>query len=257
MKKEFQWTDELVQEYVAAIMTSNHPYFYKMEHWKKYKADTQPKEQSKPEKGKDWEIVSVFDPNRGVIKVGSDSVFNYVEGEPIHSVRRNSDGQVFSVGDDTNKGVIKNFSIGVDDKLLYIIAGNNSWKLSELQKSKPIEKERITVSIFGDNMAGGQLMVRPNSGEWKLSKEKFSEIKQAIEQVLNDEVPDMPGKWYKTHIKNLEGQLDVSNKIFSLIEMNTEKELEDAFNAAREVVSVYDHSHRYPTFEDYVKSKIK
>lgn len=57
----------------------------------------QPQEVKEP--NKDWEVLEVVDFRRGVIKVGEGTLFNYVDGEPIHSVRRISDGEVLTAMD--------------------------------------------------------------------------------------------------------------------------------------------------------------
>jgi hypothetical protein len=99
-------------------------------------------------------------------------------------------------------------------------------------------KERIDVfpnSCYGKN----GMWVYNYASEKEIPDEKFSAIKQAIEQVLNDE----PRKY---------GNPDINVDWSVCGKKYTEKDLEDAFNAAIEM-SVF----KFPSFQDYINNRIK
>lgn len=75
-----------------------------------------------PEQPKEWEIVARIDenamtdiPNANIVKKGDIGwVYAELRNYPIHSVRRLSDGETFSVGEETEYGVISHFKV-LDD----------------------------------------------------------------------------------------------------------------------------------------------
>lgn len=107
MNKEFQWTDELVKEFMLTynkidkLITGVDPIMQTMQEWKASHT---------PEVKRDWEIVSFKGGNGGLIERNVDGTFathrvqeSHILRNPentIHSVRRLSDNEVFSVGDE-------------------------------------------------------------------------------------------------------------------------------------------------------------
>lgn len=77
----FKWTDELVSEYAAAVMTSDYPYLYNLESWKKFKQSHTPKEQppQRIEVGKVWRA--------------SGGISN-LDGKPFHAYHFNSASEI-------------------------------------------------------------------------------------------------------------------------------------------------------------------
>jgi len=275
MKDDFVWNDELVQEYVAGIITSEHPYLYHIESWKKFKASHQPKQtdwkestklymeamgdnpkdfpyqpqpkEDKPER--DWEVVSAPEITQ-----------NWVAIRKIKSVRRLSDGEVFSVGDDywfensdgkvfSNK--ISRFQIMNGNKIS-IIGENekNPCMLQNAKKSKPKEEvkepERIGVIHIRENdfthFGGNHGYTIETWGE--NPEKKYSLIKKTIEYVLNGD-----DKLYKEWLIN-----KYNPSLYS--QEQVDKMMEDAFNAARSLdfglkstkgIEMYYFS----TFQDY------
>ena len=224
-KDNFKWTDELAMWYCSVFKYST------AKNLSEFKALHQPKEPlsgtipasesnaasnsepSKPEK--DWEILSIRNKithniiyPSGFMQTQDNVRFNFSElihheNYEIHSVKRLSDNEIFSVGDEvafepTQKiwWEIDNFCIpehyggrvmlarskdNQNVEILSMIIKNKS------QKSKP-EKERIAVTpINYHKFEVGEHLYGFNS-TGLIPIKKYSAIKQAIEQVLNDEV---------------------------------------------------------------------
>lgn len=74
----FTWTDELVSEYVAGVMTSNHPYFYSLKSWKQWK-------QSKTQQPKEERIrVRYFCPHMNISKEHENGgIYQFNTSRPI------------------------------------------------------------------------------------------------------------------------------------------------------------------------------
>jgi hypothetical protein len=109
----------------------------------------------------DWEI-TYFKNNGRTIGVLDDKAFSGLllkeflidEESSIHSIRIKSDGEVFTVGDRTNEGVIKEFQYCKDGRLIisfvdglprYLDAKGSTHKLSKL---KPLLKTEDGVDIY-------------------------------------------------------------------------------------------------------------
>jgi len=120
------------------------------------------------------------------------------------------------------------------------------------EPSKP-EKEIIEVSepFVVNNISYGHIPVLGKNYESyaitcskNIPVEKLPAIKQAIEQVLNDdkETLDAYARMMSTHL---------------VPKVYTEKDLEDAFNAGRHNYLNPDFMFHYPTFQDYITAKQK
>lgn len=130
--------------------------------------ERQPQEVKEP--NKDWEVLEVVDFRRGVIKVGKGTLFNYVDGEPIHSVRRISDNCVFSVGDKCSYGKVGNiskFTISAVGEMLCDIdfSSSHGYQNAPLRAiEKPLTKEeepkpvRLSRIKKGDIFCGGEVI---------------------------------------------------------------------------------------------------
>lgn len=168
----------------------------------------------KPEKDKDWEVLSVKSEygwlsirmENGYFLCYSDSTPQWYslndvinDGCKIYSIRRISDGEVFNVGDEVEyEGLIEpiaEFNINDFDKLMWVKAyrdkisgGVFNCPINLL--SKPKDKERIEVTKVyylhdHDKIEGGGVYGFETTRQF--NSEKFPLIKQAIEQVFNDE----------------------------------------------------------------------
>jgi hypothetical protein len=175
---------------------------------KQSKSSPQPKE-DKPE----WEIVAYGTSkndllyNHGIF----DKNYKPIEGLPIFSVQRNSDGEIFSVGDevevvkeDEPKGWVgKIDSFWLTHKIegrpqkMHICYNGHHYNIKYFRKYQPKEEvkepeqpkeERIEVTVNGPEFHGAIIEFRANRANL-IKKEKFPAIKQAIENVLNDETP--------------------------------------------------------------------
>jgi hypothetical protein len=180
-KDNFQWDDKLVTEIVAQ---SHRDGFHQLplgiyDRVQDFKASHQPKEPSKPEK--DWEIVAYSCWFMGFNDIifrkeenGNFRTFDYrltpdqkqhafpedaITNSKIHSVKRLSDNEVFSVGDELcelgwfsdEKDVINKITIINDAPALHF--GKNGMRsLSSAKKSKPIEKERPVLFTTEDGV---------------------------------------------------------------------------------------------------------
>ena len=191
--EQFQWTNELLKEWAEYYII--HEGDNLLEKFIQSKSKTeQPL----------WEILSYSNPNvftdvlggNIVDAKGSGANYAILKNFPIHSVKRLSDGEVFSVGDSLDwMGEIK--SIEIDDKfnggMVFI---NNSQKscLSTAKKAPKEEQVPIKVEI----MEFGYGKPQENKGKFyvanfnlpnnaKLPTEKYQSIKSAIEDVLNED----------------------------------------------------------------------
>lgn len=214
----FQWTDELVQEYCGRILksiprcqTPNN------ETINNFKLSKQPPIGSRD---KDWEILS-FKQDSGITDLwvkfshgwcradyyGQPITKAYGDNEilrnplyKIHSVRRISDGEVFQIGDYvTAKGYAKTnitkFHIGVGDICVHgrFLSWSDGYQpLREIIKlpthSPKEENKRIAVIDF---IYGGKNALEMDGYTFLtndlIPKDKFPAIKKSIEAVLNED----------------------------------------------------------------------
>lgn len=218
-------------------------------------------------------------------------------GAKIETVKRLSDNEVFSVGDEVSylpisqygSFIIDHFRIPMDNKNKILACSkadgivecvdDSLGKKSPEQKSKPIEKERITLETaleFKNGDYSDSYFIRVPK---PIEKQKWPLIKQAIEQALNDENEDYivrggvkwsPSKGYedagRPYFTNAEAIHQLNKDNYHVIhdiqfqsdKAKHEKDLEDAFNAGRgryvnqkNGETYYD----YPTFPDYLTAK--
>lgn len=145
--KKFEWTDELVSDYVIDIFCK-HNYGHSLANMEKFKKS---KEKAI---SKDWQIMSFHCDNcrhnDGIIKrfEGSEDCFQgggseayHLKHHKIHSVKR-SDGEVFTIGDElyathfsTRPFIINYFYI--DGDKLFINKGEGGWNIMAISKVKP------------------------------------------------------------------------------------------------------------------------
>lgn len=269
MSTEFRWTDELVLEFLNAHRTSKQilSKFYwekeSVEAFKFSKASNQPKE-DKPitpitpvttkeyEQGfldkPEWEIVEFLHGVRKISRENSnkeffESLIEYPAKEvKIHSVKRLSDGEVFSVGDEVYRETDANKVTSLIEKFVFIdgrlsVATKQfSTSFHLIKKSKPKEEvkepERISVDIIGEP-ALFQNHVTLKFGA-SVESRKFPLIKQAIEAVINNG--------------------DCVNIDKFIPKEQVDKMMEDAFNHARSVYPykyLLNNDFTYQTFQDY------
>lgn len=155
---------------------------------------------------KDWEILSFRDLDGSLwnIKgnglyslrqIGSCSAESLLEGgyASIHSVRR-SDGEVFEVGDEINRGgKIKSFRIN-NDKM--IVNADKSWHLNDVTKIKPLFKTEDGVDVYaGDRtwaVRTGDMFMDYNSHEYTGQGQhylKYFSTREAAEAWVEDHKP--------------------------------------------------------------------
>ncbi len=120
-QNKFEWTDELVKEFMFFKSVFHAPDFdSNVEIFKKYKAGEEnfcwakriDEQQNTIQK--DWEIVEVayfVETYKKSIIYKADKDPILLKNDKIHSVKRLSDGQVFGVEDETNFGIIEGFYI--------------------------------------------------------------------------------------------------------------------------------------------------
>jgi len=143
MKNEFTWSDDLIREFIAFGRRQMHisDQDYLGMDIKAFKESKQPK--------KDWEIEAFYyqTDKRNMATKTSNGMF-WTGGDMatkqemlssvwlIHSVKRLSDNEVFSIGDNTQFGKILHFRIS-EDFIHVIFDGESSWQfLSVVQKVK-------------------------------------------------------------------------------------------------------------------------
>jgi len=166
----------------------------------------EPVSPSLPESEKsDWEVVAVIDPRRGNLNVEKGSDFKYVPGEPILTVRRLSDGELFTVGDEVawdleklpghSKAPFKIISFEINTLLpIKRVFCNNAnictdylVKAQPTSQSLPVE-QKIDVSIeyahFIDDRGNRIYTIRVANKDW-IPDVQFKEVKEAIEKIIN------------------------------------------------------------------------
>jgi len=249
--EQFQWTNELVMEFV------NFHDEQKGIHW--LSEDIEKFKQSKSKKEEpQWEILE-FQSNDGNLLVLDGKKWKYrndtnsisdidflIKNYAIHSVKRLSDGEVFSVGDSLDwMGKIE--SIEIDDRFNGGIAFINNSQKSCISTAKKAPKEE-QVPIKVEIMEFGYGKPQENKGKFyvanfnlpnnaKLPTEKYQSIKSAIEDVINNKYK--PWKMYLTGFTSEE-----------LLQARR-----DAFDAAKISTVTYGNVHyKYHTFEDYINS---
>lgn len=200
--EQFQWTNELVMEFV------NFHDEQKGIHW--LSEDIEKFKQSKSKKEEpQWEILEIESYGGEIRKLIDGEYRLYTDGvgftatyllqrsdSKIKTVKRLSDGEVFSVGDSLDwMGKIE--SIEIDDRFNGGIAFINNSQKSCISTAKKAPKEE-QVPIKVEIMEFGYGKPQENKGKFyvanfnlpnnaKLPTEKYQSIKSAIEDVLNED----------------------------------------------------------------------
>jgi hypothetical protein len=252
----------------------------------------------KKEEPKEWEVVSfrgTKPSNNGLFTLREDGLYYYewwqglVAGmapeslmpnttvnncTEIHSVKRLSDGKVFTIGGDTNFGEIAGFKIH-NNELWATIKGKESPAFfNDLHHKQPQQKP-IEVEIK-DAYVGGTYRHTNDKGHFypyyieiyandKIPTEKYEPIKKAIEGVLNGvEQEALMGEYgggrvdiYGRQIFE-QDKITINSKKYYSSDQLLEAE-KKAFEAAREIMSdssrvqfiPYATGNKYKTFSDY------
>lgn len=137
-QNNFVWTDENVKEYLRSI-TSVEGNDYWQQEINKFKAS----KQQSVSNGKDWKIVSLADTwNNGYTVYPFTSIPKDGDRFKIHSVKRLSDNEVFTMNQITNKGQITGIHIGRENELYFTCKKDHNTDyevtINQLQKAKPI-----------------------------------------------------------------------------------------------------------------------
>lgn len=284
MSKEFFWTDELVIKFGRDCIISlmNKEPTTTQDSLEKFKSSHQSIKEEQPEerlrrserkktKEIDWEIVSCLaadkrstHPYDKRICLGAN---NEVRVCTIHSVKRLSDNEVFSVGDEvvTKKFEDKIFKIKgfeVYKEEMWAItsakygydAVEDKFKLPHIKKQPQPTKEKTEITFLSE-FAGNKRFQYALHSTKKITPDKFEQLGKACEEVLNQpectdedfnaamtEFLKMPIRSYKQPYYYNQQQVD---------------EIEEAaFNEARlrhpgfpKVTGL-----KYITFQDYKKS---
>lgn len=203
---EFKWNDKLVQDYIqfyAASYAASVAYFNSDETLEKFKQSKSKKEEPQ------WEILEIECYGGEIRKLIDGEYRLYTDGvgftatyllqrsdSKIKTVKRLSDGEVFSVGDSLDwMGKIE--SIEIDDRFNGGIAFINNSQKSCISTAKKAPKEE-QVPIKVEIMEFGYGKPQENKGKFyvanfnlpnnaKLPTEKYQSIKSAIEDVLNED----------------------------------------------------------------------
>ena len=254
--EQFQWTNELLKEWAEYYII--HEGDNLLEKFIQSKSKTeQPL----------WEILSYSNPNvftdvlggNIVDAKGSGANYAILKNFPIHSVKRLSDGEVFSVGDSLDwMGEIK--SIEIDDKFNGGIAFiNNSQKSCISTAKKAPKEEQVPIKVesiafytsFGEKQIRDTFAVNLSNN---ISEDKLQQIKSAIERELNNYKDERPVPY--ASYKHLFDQHQELLSEFS--KMHTSEELlqaiRDAFHAGISFDCWNVSSHQYAKFEDYINS---
>ena len=139
-ENKFEWTDELVKDFVRENFNHNELNYLPHAIWQFKKSKQQNTIQ------KDWEIV-----NWVWTSGGSNGIPRKIE-----SVRRLSDGEVFSLGDDVNFGIIEGFYICEEEDsfcykcmMVYFKEVRANRDISELKKAnQPLFKTEDGIDVY-------------------------------------------------------------------------------------------------------------
>lgn len=173
MNKEFEWNDKSVKEMLINLFGNNERTdSVADEVINKYKASKQPV--------KDWEIQCIQKEGKNYW-VQSDGLYksdlfgshlNYqwllANGGKIHSVRRKSDGEVFSIGQDTEQGKIVSFEIYSGSMYIHFtdgVIGARMW-LNDIRKVK----QPLFQSFDGKMMYENDKCWILSTGNWCISE---------------------------------------------------------------------------------------
>ena len=206
---EFKWNDKLVQDYIqfyAASYAASVAYFNSDETLEKFKQSKSKKEEPQ------WEILEIESYGGEIRKLIDGEYRLYTDGvgftatyllqrsdSKIKTVKRLSDGEVFSVGD-----VITGFSFNDGRKINRFSIQNGKLWISqksgdcEIQHIKKVAPKEEQVPIKVEIMEFGYGKPQENKGKFyvanfnlpnnaKLPTEKYQSIKSAIEDVLNED----------------------------------------------------------------------
>ena len=242
----------------------------------------------KPKEEPQWEILE-FKSNDGNLLVLDGKKWKYrndtnsisdidflIKNYAIHSVKRLSDGEVFSVGDVVEYGCfgdIKNkitdiIGFKIVDKGLFVYGKNDFFISGITQLKKAPKEEQVPIKV--EIMEFGYGKPQENKGKFyvanfnlpnnaKLPTEKYQSIKSAIEDVFSGKTE------YGLLVAT--GNIESYNKGYSMgykdankynDKKYTESELlqarRDAFYAGRSFDCWNVSSHQYAKFEDYINS---
>ncbi len=167
----------------------------------------------------------------------------------IKSVKRLSDGEVFTVGDYSCYGYIKGFEIR-DDKMRVLYPAIGDWQfLSAVSKQIP-QPNKKRIEVHGINQLKGDERTYRFYTSAGIPKEKLPAIKSAIEEILNDGDDCLDGRlWYTMGIERY-----TKNELIEAERL--------AFEAARLGLGLrhsdirnYFYGKYYKTFSDYKNRK--
>ncbi len=191
--EQFQWTNELVMEFV------NFHDEQKGIHW--LSEDIEKFKQSKSKKEEpQWEILSVFDDDKNPIYNPSKNIIDVTlkyNGERIHSVKRLSDGEVFSVGDvikvHTDIKPIVSFELKNNKQIWCSIDNAKGYGSCLSVSEKAPKEEQVPIKVEGIMEIGlgqpqdkkGHIYMLTLVGNSKIPYEKTESIIQSINNELN------------------------------------------------------------------------
>jgi len=277
--EQFQWTNELVMEFV------NFHDEQKGIHW--LSEDIEKFKQSKSKKEEpQWEILEIESYGGEIRKLIDGEYRLYTDGvgftatyllqrsdSKIKTVKRFPDNTVWSVDGsyfiNGYMATLKRFELSENGKMIVYFNGLNiGYELSELPTEKAPKEEQVPIKV--EIMEFGYGKPQENKGKFyvanfnlpnnaKLPTEKYQSIKSAIEDVLNGKTE------YGLLVAT--GNIESYNKGYSMgykdankynDKKYTESELlqarRDAFYAGRSFDCWNVSSHQYAKFEDYINS---
>lgn len=156
------------------------------------------------------------------------------KGYQIYSVKRLSDGEIFSIGDKCNNDIIKKFKLFDNNTRIYVVSENRTWGLNINELIK--DKQPLFITEDGISIFNGDWFLRLNPISFKITPVKTTALSSNL--CLNGELAFSTKEAAKNYI--------LENKpCLSL------KDVKDCYNYAPKGSPLYDN------LIDNLKLKIK
>lgn len=215
----FVWTDEKIIEFIRFINQRERDFKGYYSDIADFKAQA-----SHTYSGVDWEVVAYFTEMAGgtVLDKNEDGSFGPFAAKEsdlkasslfsIHSVRRLSDGEVFTIGDDSPKGKIKEFKLPHPEGQIYVWYDLGGFcYLHECKKAPiPEQKKPLLKTIDGVDKFEGDLV-------WRIAKDLSDSHNPRQVDVNPDHI--YPDRLYFDKLAGMDEYILLNKPVLSVIEV--------------------------------------